>query len=251
MHESDFQSFGALLDQVCSLLSKGSYKPDPQGTALWFRTLSAYSVELVRAGFDAHVRDPDRGRFVPTPADIIAKISAHDGRVNADEAWAIAVKASDEAQTVTWNDEIVEAWNACAPVWAIGDKVAARMAFKDAYARVVAAAKQAGKRVNWWPTLGHDEARRLPEVERAANDGLIGFDAPLALPKPLNIEQMPPRVRETLLKLREKLAANIASNEEEKAEVGRLPDPPDQYARGGDLLSLGVVGAQRRALSRE
>lgn len=254
MHDHDYVDFCALLDGVSATLNKG-HKPDAQVSAIWFRTLVAYSIDLVRTGFAGHLRDPDRGRFAPTPADIIAKIHAHDGRVSADEAWAIAVKASDESATVTWNDEIAEAWGAALPVWQQRDKIGARMAFKDAYARIVERAKRSGARVQWWPTLGHDADGRLPEVKRAANAGLIGHDVPLALEMSgqasMPRDHVPPQIREVLMKLREKFTTKGPHEPEVKAELPPLHASLEDVhgARGPDLLTLGVVGMKRREVT--
>jgi hypothetical protein len=113
MRESDFDEFAGMLDAVCSLLSKGAYSPNPGNTALFFRALADRSIDEVRAGFDAHVKDQKAGRFVPSPADIIGQIDAaerRDGRPGADEAWAAALLCRDEAETVVWTNEMSEAW---------------------------------------------------------------------------------------------------------------------------------------------
>lgn len=91
MLDSDLDQFGQMLDAVCSLLSRGTYQPSPTNTALWFRALSAHSIEDVRAAFDAHVKDPERGRFVPTPADILRQIHGDESN-QALIAWGQALE---------------------------------------------------------------------------------------------------------------------------------------------------------------
>ena len=73
--DRDLEPFGAMLDAVCGLLSRGAYTPNEVSTAIFFRALQPWPFERVRAAFDAHVRDPERGRFVPTPADILAYVN--------------------------------------------------------------------------------------------------------------------------------------------------------------------------------
>lgn len=219
MLEADIEVFSRMLDQTCAILSKGNHKPDGQVSAMWFRVLSAYDIDTVRTAFDAHVRDPDRGRFVPVPADIIAKIHANDGRPSSDEAWAIAVKAANEANTVTWTDEIAEAWGIAKPVWDVGDEIGARMAFRFSYDRLTGEAKQGGKPAKWWPTLGDDMEGRAVEMKRAATAGLLEHSAALMLQAPDNntlqrlAQEAPPHVREALMALRDKLISEQPSDD--------------------------------------
>ena len=41
----------------------------------WFGVLAGYDLREVRVAMSAHVTDPDKGRFRPTPADIIRHIT--------------------------------------------------------------------------------------------------------------------------------------------------------------------------------
>jgi hypothetical protein len=219
MREHDYPHFSKMLDQVCGVLGKGNYKPDSQASAIWFRTLAAYDLEAVRMAFDAHVRDPDRGRFIPVPADIIAKLIEQAGRPSQDEAWAIAVKGADEAASVAWTDDIAEAWGIAIPVWKAGDEVGARMAFKDAYERITR--ERQGTAVRWWASLGHDRDARETVVRQAAASGLLPNEAALMLQAPDSgtlkrlaaNAQNRPDVREKLLTLRDKLAARSDADE--------------------------------------
>jgi hypothetical protein len=232
MRDHDYPLFAKILDQVCGVLGKGNYKPDAQATAIWFRTLSAYDLEAVRMAFDAHVRDPDRGRFVPVPADIVAKIVAQDGRPNADEAWAIAVKGADESASVAWTDDIAEAWGVALPVWRSGDEVGARMAFKDAYGRITR--DRQGTPVNWWASLGDDRAEREAVVRQAASTGLLPHEAALMLQAPDGdalhrlADKAPPHAREVLLALRDRLAARPSDEYVPNPDVARTSELKDQ-----------------------
>jgi hypothetical protein len=69
--------------------------------------------------------------FPPTLPEFIKMCWA--GHPTADEAWALALKAMDENQTVVWTNEIMYAWERCRAVYQDGDKVGARMAFKAVY----------------------------------------------------------------------------------------------------------------------
>lgn len=176
MRKEDFDGFSSMLDGVCSLLSRGAYTPNAQNTALFFRALARFDIATVRAGFDAHVSDPKNGRFVPTPADIIGQIegiAAKDGRPEADEAWALALKCIDEMQTVVWTAEVAHAWGIAKPVLDLGDKVGARMAFKAAYESAVENARAAREPIDWSVSLGFDEKARNAVISEAVALGRV------------------------------------------------------------------------------
>jgi hypothetical protein len=187
MQQDDLQPFGDMLDAVCSLLSRGAYKPNPMNTALFFRALARHSIDEVRAAFDAHVADPVRGKFVPVPADVLHQIAekrADDGRLGPDEAWALAVRAADEDQTVVWTDEVSRAYGTALPILRSGDRVGARKAFLEAYERLVDAARAGRFPPAWSVSEGRDlELRTAAIAEGVALGRLAAQDFP-ALPAP-------------------------------------------------------------------
>ncbi len=219
MRDTDLQPFAEMLDAVCGLLSRGNYAPNAANTALWFRALREHSIEVVRAGFDAHVRDPQRGRYVPTPADVIAQIegtAATDGRPGAEEAWAIALRARDEADTVVWTREIAEALGIARPILDMGDEVGARMAFRESYARLVDGARRQHMPVSWDVSLGFDPQRRDEAVRAAVEAGrlpMTALPAPASNDVPLltlaDSPRVPEHVREELRRLSESLRAGM------------------------------------------
>lgn len=219
----DLKAFGSMLDAVCALLSRGNHQPNEVSTAIFFRALADWSLDEVRAAFDAHVRDPERGRFVPTPADILAKLQgarADDDRPGPEEAWAIAVRGIDETATVVWTAEIAEAWGIALPVMRAGDEVGARMAFKESYLRLVSAAREARQPAAWTPTLGTDLAHRTAAIREAVAAGRLppsAHDVLDALPAPrgpavllenaTTARGIPPGVAERMRELRNGLAS--------------------------------------------
>lgn len=215
MREADFAPLCAMLDDVWGL--KGQPLTGGQ-KAIFFKALAAHPLDAVRAGLDAHVKDPERGRFLPMPADIIAQILAkvaNDGRPGADEAWAIALRAADESDTVVWTAEMAQAWEACRPVMSLGDEVGARMAFRDAYNRLVASARADGIAPAWAASLGFDAERRALAIGAAVQRGLLpAADVAGLLPAPEERSGPPsPRMRALLLELRERIVADNAAAE--------------------------------------
>ncbi len=177
MNNDDYAVFCDLLDDAYDLIGSGTNKIISGGAkSLFFAALENYSLPTVRAALSAHCLDRTRGRFTPKPADIIEQIEgaiADDGRLGSDEAWAIAITSRDEADTVVWTQEIAEAFSVCAPVLDMGDEVGARMAFKDAYSRIVAKARNERQPIQWFASLGWDKAKRNAVLQKAEIAGLL------------------------------------------------------------------------------
>lgn len=106
-----------------------------------------------------------------TLADIISRID--DGRPGAEEAWAMLPK--DEAETTAWTDEMAAAYGVAAPLIEIGDLVAARMAFKESYAKQITQAQVNNVPVKWRISLGHDASGREGTVRAAIISGKISY----------------------------------------------------------------------------
>ncbi|WP_287919765.1 hypothetical protein [Comamonas sp.] len=106
---------------------------------------------------------------------ILDQLDAAYGRPGADEAWALALNARDERVTVIWNNEIQEAWAAVGSMVHGKDQVGARMAFKDAYHRVVLNARGEQRVPQPVVAIGYDKAQRLSVVTEAFAQGRIGI----------------------------------------------------------------------------
>ena len=147
------------------------------GTELSAISLKAMEAELAqypaRAVFDAlaRCRRELTGRL--TLAAVLERINAIDGRPTANEAWAVALRGFDEAQTIITNEEINEAMRAARPILDAGDEVGARMAFRDSYERIVAINRTNGVLPRWYPSLGSDKRLREMVVSEAVDRGMI------------------------------------------------------------------------------
>lgn len=249
MRDTDTEAFVAMLSDVYGLYP--STRPLTAGQiAMFMRAVSAHAIEAIQAGFDAHVKDSQRGRFPPLPADVIAQIegkAADDGRPGADEAWAIAVRSHDEAATIVWTEEIAHAWGIAKPVMHLGDEVGARVAFRDAYNRLVCEARRVGAPPTWNASLGHDPEGRTQAITQAAAVGRLAHGAvpaiegpkrdPNALKPLLASSSMPDEVRGRLMALRDKIAgrteeAGLDFLEKRRTEV--LKAEADQRVRQRD-----------------
>lgn len=211
MREADFPEFASLMDDVAALM--GRQPMSTKQSAMMFRALVRYPLADVRNALDAHMRDPQRGRFYPLPADLIAKIEeAGDTHPGSDEAWAISVRARDEADTVVWTEQMAQAWGLCKPVMDMNDEVGARMAFRQAYDRLVADARKANKPAVWTISEGFDKERRIAAVQQAESAGLLLPNAarealPLLEHHGAQIGQMPEHIREKLAELRQAIVS--------------------------------------------
>lgn len=104
---------------------------------------------------------------------ILKRVLATDGRPEANEAWAIALRSFDEAESVLMTPEIQQAAVAAAPIFNARDKVGARMAFLAAYERLVAAARAEAQPVSWNLSLGHDQQGRETAIREGQRLGLL------------------------------------------------------------------------------
>lgn len=104
-----------------------------------------------------------------TLSDVVSRLE--DGRPGVEEAWAMV--PLQESQTVVWTDEMSHAFGAALPLINRNDQVGARMAFKEAYTKAVTKARDEGKPVRWWATLGHDQGGQRPAIEAAMKQGRL------------------------------------------------------------------------------
>lgn len=174
MLDSDFDHFSAMLEDVSALYGKTVTEMQ---MAMYFRILAPYPIKSVRAAFDAHAKDPERGRFMPMPADLLAKLEAameDDGRPIPEEAWSIAIRALNEADTVVWTEEIAQAWNDVGRgLMESGDKFNASRGFIARYQQLVKEARKGQKEPVWVVSQGHDKDLRHMALEIAYKAGLI------------------------------------------------------------------------------
>jgi len=107
-------------------------------------------------------------RQFPTLSEILARID--DGRPGAEEAWAMIPK--DESASVVWSDEMAGAFDVARHL-IDEDPIAARMAFKETYSRLISDARASGAPVRWTPSLGHDKRGRQAALQEAVERGRL------------------------------------------------------------------------------
>ncbi|RZL40155.1 MAG: hypothetical protein EOP35_01735 [Rubrivivax sp.] len=104
-----------------------------------------------------------------TTQDVISRLD--DGRPGVEEAWAQIPTGEDD--TIVWTAEMAEAHAACAPLLAEGDRIGARMCFKEVYTKAVQRAVSAGQPVEWVTSLGWDLEKRKRVLLAAVKAGKL------------------------------------------------------------------------------
>jgi hypothetical protein len=176
-----------VLEQIAATAELMGREISPAAAAVMVRDLDAYPQEVVIQAL-ANLRREKNARF--STGAVIEQIEKlrPDGRPGADEAWAMIPR--DEAASVVWTQEMAEAYGIALPLLSEGDQVAARMAFREAYARIVEANKQAGVKPVWQPSLGHDKEGRDAALAEAVRLGRLSTHHAIGLLPPGKIAPM-------------------------------------------------------------
>lgn len=148
---------------------------------MWWEALKNFPAGSIKASVMRHITT---NHFKPQLADIVKGCAAQlDGCwLGADEAWALMPKSEHESAMLT--DEIAQAMAGASSLIQGGDKVAARMAFKDAYTRLVDKAKLEGRSPRFFPSFGTDAPGRVTMLANAVRAKQISLEvATTALPE--------------------------------------------------------------------
>ena len=143
-----------------------------KAAGLMAEDLSAYPfAEIARAL--ARCRAELHGKL--TLASIIERLPSANAHLSGNEAWALALRSTDEQETVVWTPEIARAFAAAQPVLSgeRPDKIGARMAFLAAYERELTTAKTEARQPEWQVSLGHDPQRREIVLNDAVSAGKL------------------------------------------------------------------------------
>jgi hypothetical protein len=143
----------AILDALAVACELTGTELTPAAIRAMLTDLSGYAPDQVLAAL-ARCRRELKGRL--TLAAIIDRLD--DGRPGPQEAWAMI--PTDEQDSVVWTDEMAEAYGLAAPLLADGDRIAARMAFLEAYQAAVHRARAERRPPRWFPSLGMDPRGR-------------------------------------------------------------------------------------------
>jgi hypothetical protein len=133
-----------------------------EGAARMFAdSLSSFQPDAVLKALELCRRELNR---FPTIADVIARIP--DGHLGVEEAWALCPKSEEE--TVVWTSEICHAFTAARALLE-DDAIAARMTFKEVYAKELQAARSENRQAKWIVSFGFDKTRREQAILEAVD----------------------------------------------------------------------------------
>lgn len=232
MSPGDKPMFNRVLATTFDVYQKNIPMPDTQ--TLWWKLLEAYSLQEVSRAMSSFVATDSK--FPPTPGQILEILRADmPQHLGADEAWAIALGSRDEDETIVWTPEIAQAMGAAQPVLDMGDEVGARMAFKEAYARLVARSK--GEPIKWQVSMGRNPERRRVALEQAKNAGLLTHErVTMLLPPPdTAVPTEDHKAREQLAVIKAMLAAGAKRPEyqlpDDVTRTRALKEQAEQRAR--------------------
>lgn len=123
-----------------------------------------------------------------TLAEIVKRIDT--GWVSADEAFNAIVQGwQDERVSIITTETALEASGEAYELFRIGDKTGARMAFKNAYERLVAEKKSRFEKAKWTISQGLDKEHFIATVNQAVQKGLISKQSALLM-LPSGIERV-------------------------------------------------------------
>lgn len=186
-----------LIDEIAVTFEQcGSTELTMMAKKMLIAELDEYPEEWLRRAL-RRCRDEVTGKL--SKAHIIQRLKECDGRPSANEAWAMLPQS--EGETVCWTREMAEAYGEVSGI--IHDQTAARMAFREAYERLVSDARNMKMGVAWEISLGHDVEGRAGVVKRALEEGKISSGvANLILPE-VDAPTLPAPVNEKPLELAE------------------------------------------------
>jgi hypothetical protein len=176
-----------LLEGIAATAEIMGREISPAAAMVTAQDLSQYPHDVVMQAM-ANLRRDAKARF--STGAIIEQIEKlqPDGRQGADEAWAMI--PMDEYTSAVMTQEMAEAMHIAQPLLDAGDKIAARMSFKEAYNRIVESNKRNGVKPSWFPSLGQDKEGRDTVLAEAVRLGRIGVDHAIGLLPPEKIAPM-------------------------------------------------------------
>jgi hypothetical protein len=140
---------------------------------MWWRALGTYPDGAILRSAERHLTTC---KFKPQLADLVegCRAQVDNQWLGPDEAWALMPKSELDSALLT--SEMAEAMGVATPLLEMGDRVAARMAFRDAYMRLVEKAKIENRSPSYFPSWGTDKVQHAPLVANAVKRGQLTVD---------------------------------------------------------------------------
>ena len=189
------------------------------GESMTAQRLMIYAHDLGDIAFEelaaAFQRARRECRFFPKISELRelagAGLSIGDGRPGVETAWSMCPKTEDES--TVWTDEMAVAFgNGARQLLREGDQIAARMAFRETYSRLVEQGRREGAPIRWIVSLGWDRADRVHVLTEAVEPKQITAESAadllgpaereqlfMALPAPTSTKLLPPGEARSIL----------------------------------------------------
>lgn len=216
MQKQDFRQFAEKWTDAHEIMAGGKIFSQRAMTMI-FDSLKDYPLEAVSQAVKIHMK---KGKFAPVPSDIIEIITEHTGQkhIGADEAWGLALDSFDENTTIVITKEIAEARGLVIDIYQTGDVTGARMAFRDAYNRIVSTASNP----SWYVSLGPGAERLAGNAQQfAAVQKAIGLGRlPAGAADKYYIQAPATTVAELIESATEKASKSSDQDFKEKAKKG-------------------------------
>jgi len=142
----------------------------PVAARMFAEDLDGFNEEAVLKALTRCRKELDGKPF--NVAAIIARIE--DGHIGSEEAWSMM--PFDESQSVVWTDEMCQAWSSALSLIEDGDKIGARMVFKEVYTKSITLARDQKKPAKWTVSLGFDKSQRDSVLAQAAEKGRLSIE---------------------------------------------------------------------------
>jgi hypothetical protein len=133
----------------------------PAAAALFAQDLTGYDEQAVMVALTRCRKELDGRPF--NVAAVISRID--DGRPGVEQAWAML--PFDEDSSVVWTKEMAYAWGLAKPLLLDGDRIGARMAFKEAYTKQITEARDQKIPPKWTASFGTDPHGRQAALTEA------------------------------------------------------------------------------------
>ena len=141
---------------------------------MFVEDLENVDFEQLKFAIKKYRTDP-KNVFFPLPAALLGLVAANDGRPGIEEAWAMCPK--DEQKSAYLNDEIMTAFSSSNSILReTGDKIAARMVFKEIYEKTVKQNRENGIAPKWFPSFGYDKHGREAAIREAIEKNRITLE---------------------------------------------------------------------------
>lgn len=215
-----------------TMLAYGKPLQEQAVLGAWWKELSAFPIHIVAAAIETY--RAEQSDFAPSPNSIAMRCRLMDGRPGPEEAWALALSSRDEEGTIVWTRECAEAYViACTVITQTGDDVGGRMAFKEAYVRMVGEARATGRPAEWRVSVGWDKKRRIEAIQAAEKAGLLPAPKATAL-LPYDPDEKPEglQANEQLENIKKMLAEAAERREQQRLETEkRLAEETVRWAK--------------------